>query len=170
MADSPDRDTTAEASRTDDRAAADDNGVANDRAAAHDRTVDLRGSKLLAGFASLIGAWIAVSPFVYGDLGGGTQLDAAGWNNVIIGATIFLVAGYNFYRMSKSLNVSEAAAGLVTLLGLWLVVAPFAVFDMGTEGMLWSTATSGLVAAAIGAYNAYKGRQARDRATTAQTT
>jgi len=164
MVDSPDRDTTADTTGTGDRVATDDRAAAEDR-----RTVDLRGSKLLAGLASLIGAWVAVSPFVYGDLGGGTQLDAAGWNNVIIGATVFLVAGYNFYRMSKGLNASEAAAGLVTLLGLWLIVAPFAVFDMGTEGLLWSTAASGLIAASIGAYNAYKGRQARERTTAART-
>ncbi|PSQ25915.1 hypothetical protein BRD03_12610 [Halobacteriales archaeon QS_9_68_17] len=97
---------------------------------------------------------------MYGGLGGGTQLDAAGWNDVIVGATMFLVAGYDFYRMSKGLNVS-GAAGLVTLLGVWLVVAPFAVFDMGTEGLLWSTAASGLIAASTGAY---KGRRpARER-------
>ncbi|WP_323191931.1 SPW repeat protein [Halostella sp. PRR32] len=164
MADSPDRDTTADTTTTGDQRATDD------RRTVDDRTVDLRGSKLLAGLASLIGGWIAVSPFVYGDLGGATQLDAAGWNNIIIGAAIFLVAGYNFYRMSKDMNVSEAAAGLTLLLGLWIVVSAIAVFDMGTTGLLWSTVVSGLVAAAIGGYNAYKGRQARDTRTAARTT
>jgi cation transport ATPase len=156
MANSPDRDTTAETTQTTDRTAADR------RRADEKRTVDLSGSKLLAGLASLIGAWIAVSPFVYGDLAGGTQLDAAGWNNVIVGAAIFLVAGYNFYRLSKNMNVSEAASGLTLLLGLWMVVSPFAVFVLGTGGLFWSTVVSGLIAAAIGTYNAYKGRQARD--------
>lgn len=163
MADSPDRDTTAETTQTTDRTADDR------RTADEESTVDLSGSKLLAGLASLIGAWIAVSPFVYGDLAGGTQLDAAGWNNVIVGAAIFLVAGYNFYRLSKDMNVSEAAAGLTLLLGLWMVVSPFAVFALGTAGLFWSTVVSGLIAGAIGAYNAYKGRKARDAGTAVRT-
>ncbi|WP_121822809.1 SPW repeat protein [Halostella salina] len=162
MADSPGRDTTGERTETtDDR-------TAEDRHADDGRHVDLRGSKLLAGFASLVGAWLAVSPFVYGDAAG-ISLEAAGWNNVIVGAAIFLVAGYNYYRMSNGLNVSEAAAGLVALLGLWLIVAPFVVFDVST-GMLSSTAVSGLVVAAIGAYNAYRGREARDRPAAARAT
>jgi len=162
MADSPGRDTTGDPTgTTDDR-------TAEDRHAGDGRNVDLRGSKLLAGFASLIGAWIALSAFVYGDAAG-ISLGAAGWNNVIVGAAIFLVAGYNYYRVSTGLNVSEAAAGLVALLGLWLVVAPFVVFD-ASAGLLSSTAVSGLVVAAIGAYNAYKGREARSRRTTARTT
>ncbi|WP_135819966.1 SPW repeat protein [Halostella litorea] len=161
MADSPNRDTTGEtAGTTDTRTAEDRPGDA--------RTTDLSGSKLLAGLASLIGLWVVIAPFIYGDVSGDT-LDALGWNNVIVGAAIFLVAGYNYYRMSKGLNVSEAAAGLVALLGLWLVVAPFVAFDTTFE-LLSSTAISGLVVAAIGAYNAYKGRQASDRRTTARTT
>lgn len=155
MADTSDRDTT-ETTRTDDRRT-------EDR-----RTVDLRGSKLLAGLASLFGAWVAISPFVYGNAADGIGLGAAGWNNLIVGGAIFLIAGANFYRLSKERNVSRAAAGLVTLLGLWLLVAPFFTFTMG-DGMFWSTVVSGLIVAAIGAYNAYKGSQAEDRQTTART-
>ena len=163
MADSPNRDTAGETTGTT------DTRTAEDHPPGRGRTVDLRGSKLLAGLASLIGAWIAVSPFVYGDLGAATDLGAGGWNNVIVGAAIFLIAGANFYRLSKDRNVSTAAASLVTLLGLWVVVAAFAVFDMGTTGLLSSTVVSGLITAAIGAYNAYKGRQASDRRTAART-
>jgi len=153
MADTSDRETTA----------------TEDRRTADDRTVDLQGAKLLAGLASLFGAWIALSPFVYGDVADGISLAAAGWNNVIVGTAIFLVAGANFYRLSKERNVSRAAAGLVALLGLWLLIAPFITFTMGT-GMFWSTVVSGLIVAAIGAYNAYKGSQAADRQTTMRTT
>jgi len=156
MADTSDRDRTAETTTNDRREAGDH------------RTVDLRGSKLLAGLASLFGAWIALSPFVYGDVADGISLAAAGWNNVIIGTAIFLVAGANFYRLSREDNVSRAAAGLVALLGLWLLVAPFITFTMGT-GMFWSTVVSGLIVAAIGAYNAYKGSQAADQQTAVRT-
>lgn len=155
MADTSDRDRTGEAAATDDRRTAEDH-----------RTADLRGSKLLAGLASLFGAWVAASPFVYREAANG--IGAGGWNNVIVGAAIFLIAGANFYRLSKGLNVSRAAAGLVALLGLWLVIAPFVAFDMGT-GLFSSTVVSGLIAAAIGAYNAYKGSQAEDRQATART-
>jgi ABC-type nickel/cobalt efflux system permease component RcnA len=127
----------------------------------------LSGSKLLAGFASLIGAWIAVSPFVYRNVAE-TGLGAGGWNNLIVGAAIFLVAGTNFYRVQKGINVSKIAAALVALLGLWLIVGPLSSFSMDV-GMFSSTLVSGLLVAAIGAYNAYKGRQAERAGAAART-
>lgn len=146
MADSPNRGQSVEST-----------GTGTERRA-EDRRVDLRGSKLLAGLASLIGAWVAASPFVLEETAA-EGLGAAGWNNVAVGAAIFLVAGANFYRLSKGRNVSRGAAGLVALLGLWLVLAPLAVFEM-QDALLWSTVASGAIAGLIGAYNAYKGSQA----------
>lgn len=123
---------------------------------------DADGQKWLSGIASLIGLWIAISPFVY---------DAAmtqQWNNVIVGAAVFLLAGYNFYRIYTAHPTSTGVMSLVALLGLWALVSPFAIegqFAMqglgaASDGLLWSTVVSGLIAAVIAAYVAYAGRSA----------
>lgn len=118
------------------------------------RTSAEAGAKWLSGIASLLGAWIAVSPWVLEpDVVAGTL-----WNNVIVGAAIFLIAGYNYYRMSKGLSASAGSAGLVALLGLWMIIAPFVVFEVATD-LLWSDVISGIIVAAIGGYNAYAGRE-----------
>ena len=119
------------------------------------RTTAQRGNKWLSGLASLFGAWIVVSPWVLGD-----ELAAGSlWNNVIIGAAIFLIAGYNYYRLSKGLTVSVGGAALVALLGLWMIIAPFLAFEV-EAALLWSNVISGIAVAGLSGYNAYAGREA----------
>lgn len=122
-------------------------------------TVDTGTMKLLSGLVALIGIWIAASPFVF------ESTETALWNNVLVGAAIFLLAGYNYYRMSNAHLASVGVASLVALLGLWALASPF-VLGMGSETLLWSTAISGLVVAALSGYNAYANQNADTRART----
>jgi hypothetical protein len=108
--------------------------------------------KWLSGFVSLVGAWIFVSAFVYQ-----TMSTASYWNNVIVGLAIFLIAGYNYYRMTIGHEVSVGSAGFVALLGLWMILVPFVIADVGVA--FWSDVVSGAVVAAIAGYNAYAGRE-----------
>ena len=118
------------------------------------RTTAESGIKWLSGIASLFGAWIVVSPWVLE-----TELATGSlWNNVIIGAAIFLIAGYNYYRMSNGMSASVGGATLVALLGLWMIVAPFLVFEV-EAALLWSDVISGAAVAVLSGYNAYAGRE-----------
>jgi len=114
----------------------------------------------LSGIVSLVGAWIAISPFVLTPV----MTTASLWNNIIIGAAIFLIAGYNYYRLSQDLPVSVGAASLVALLGLWMIVAPLFVFTVESAVMFWSNVVSGAAVAIIAGYNAYAGRETRQMA------
>ncbi|THE64648.1 hypothetical protein D8Y22_11630 [Salinadaptatus halalkaliphilus] len=113
--------------------------------------------KWLSGIVSVIGLWIAVSPFVYEVAA--TML----WNNVIIGAAIFLLAGYNYYRIVTDHPTSTGVMSLVAILGLWALVAPFAIdgqlamagLEVAAEGLVWSTVVAGIITAAMAAYIAY---------------
>lgn len=119
--------------------------------------VDTDTLRWLSGIISLIGLWIAVSPFVYET----TRL--ALWNNLAIGAAIFLLAGYNYYRMTNGYRPSVGTSSLVALLGLWAVIAPFLLDygpDIGSNALVWSTMASGVAAALLSGYNAYEGRRA----------
>ncbi|WP_254767649.1 SPW repeat domain-containing protein [Salinilacihabitans rarus] len=115
---------------------------------------DLRGKRLLSGFVSVIGLWIALSPTVY------ETTQAGLWNNAVVGAAIFLVAGYNFYRIGTLRASSTAAMALVALLGLWSAVAPFAI-EMIDQGIFWSTVVSGAAIALLSAYVAYASGERR---------
>lgn len=121
--------------------------------------IDTGTMKILSGIASLIGLWIVASPFVF------ESTTTAMWNNVIVGAAIFLLAGYNYYRMTNDLYAHAAVSSLVALLGIWALAAPF-LLEMGSDALLWSTAISGIVVAALSAYNAYANQKADTRART----
>ncbi|WP_408958839.1 SPW repeat protein [Natrinema sp. 74] len=123
------------------------------------RDDDAAGRKWLSGFVSLIGLWIAVSPFVY------EQEPAMLWNNVLIGGAIFLLAGYNYYRISNAHPTSTGVMSLVALLALWIAVSQWAIdgqfamdaLEAAGIGLIWSNIVSGLVAAVLSAYIAYAG-------------
>lgn len=101
--------------------------------------------KWLAGINGLLGLWLIAAPFIFsapvGDL----------WNDVVVGALVAGLAGYNYYREANGQTVSQGSAALNTLLGLWLIVAPF-VF--GVDGvLLWNDVIVGAIVTFLAGYN-----------------
>src|SRR6056297_1037338 len=129
------------------------------------------GEKWLSGFVSLIGLWIALSPFVYGPAA--SML----WNDLLVGGAIFLLAGYNYYRLTNADATSTGVMSLVALLGLWVFISQWAIggefamsgLEAASTGLIWSNILSGLVAAGLSAYIAYTGGREVPRGTAAQT-
>ncbi|UHQ99261.1 SPW repeat protein (plasmid) [Natrinema zhouii] len=117
-------------------------------------------TKWLAGLNSLLGLWLIVAPFIFeaptGDL----------WNDVIVGASIVVIGGYNYYRAANQQSVSTGAATLNALLGLWLIIAPF-VFGVGGV-LLWSDVIVGVIVASFAAYNVYAASSTERERTTAE--
>ncbi|USZ67297.1 SPW repeat protein [Halorussus salilacus] len=115
----------------------------------------------ISAVIALLGGWLVVSAFLF-------EPPAANfWNDIIVGAAIGIIAGYNAIRTDDYEPVSTGAASLVALLGLWMVVAPF-VFEVVTDAALWSDVATGALVAALGAYNAYQSRSAPRRSATAE--
>lgn len=135
------------------------------------RQRDSDGEKWLSGFVSLIGLWIAVSPFVYGPAA--SML----WNNLLVGGAIFLLAGYNYYRLANGYVSSTGIMSLVALLALWIFVSQWAIggevamsgLEAASTGLSWSNVFSGLIAAGLSAYIAYTGGREVPSGTAAQT-
>lgn len=113
-----------------------------------------RTMRWVSGIVSLIGLWIAASPFIW------DTSEMATWNNVAVGLAIFLIAGYNFYRMNQEFVGSVGASSLVAILGLWTIVAPFAI-EIQTEALGWSNVAAGALVALAAAYSAYASREAQ---------
>jgi len=107
----------------------------------------------VSALAALLGLYLVASPFLL------ESTDAAVWNDTLVGTAIFLTAGYNFYRLSKDRLASVGVASLTVLLGLWALVSP-SFIDMGGSALATGTAISGLLVAALAAYNAYANNKA----------
>ncbi|MFC4438532.1 MULTISPECIES: SPW repeat protein [Natrialbaceae] len=106
----------------------------------------------LSALVALVGLWLVASPFIF------EATEAAVWNNTMVGTAIFLLAGYNFYRLSKDRLASVGIAALAALLGLWAVISPY-VIEMGSDQLAASTLSAGLIVAVLSIYNAYANRK-----------
>jgi drug/metabolite transporter (DMT)-like permease len=115
----------------------------------------------LSAIIALLGLWMIAEAVLF-DLVA-TQF----WNDLIIGAVLVLLGGYNYSRRAKDKIGNVAAAVLAALLGLWLVASPFM---FGAEGGLteatntlgfWNDVIVGLLVLIIGAYSAYAARARR---------
>lgn len=126
-----------------------------DQTADHDtvNTGVIQWVSALAALAALVGLWIIASPFVY------EATDTAYWNNTLVGTGIFVLAGYNFVRLSRDRLASTGVASLAALLGVWIAVSPY-LLEMGTTELATSTIVSGVIVAALCAYNAYANTKA----------
>ncbi|WP_255168188.1 SPW repeat domain-containing protein [Natrononativus amylolyticus] len=116
-----------------------------------------RRAPLFSGIVAAIGAWVGLSVFLY------DASAAVFWNNVLVGAAIFLAATYNYYRLSSDVPLSVGVAALVALLGIWLVVVGPLLEMAG--GIFWSTLASGILVTGLSGINAYEAREARTIAT-----
>ncbi|WP_339105972.1 SPW repeat protein [Haloterrigena salinisoli] len=104
-------------------------------------------TRIAAGGNCLLGCWLIAAPFVFAVTG------VARWNDILVGTAVALVAGYNYASVRSRRSASATGAGLVAILGCWLVVAPF---TLGLEGpALWSDIVAGTVMTSFGGYNVY---------------
>ncbi len=111
-------------------------------------TLDTDTMQWVSAIVALAGLGLVAYPFMF------EATEAAIWNDTLTGTAIFLLAGYNFVRLSRDRLASVGVASLTTLLGLWALVSP-AVIEMGSGVLTTTTAAGGLITAALSAYNAY---------------
>lgn len=116
-------------------------------------TLNTDAVQWVSALVAIVGLWIIASPFVY------EATDTAVWNNTLVGTGIFLLAGYNFVRLSRDRLANVGVAAMALLLGLWIAVSPFAM-EMGSAALENSTIVSGLVVVLLSAYNVYANRKA----------
>ncbi|QLG64348.1 SPW repeat protein (plasmid) [Halorarum salinum] len=113
--------------------------------------------KWISAIIGLLGLWMILQAVLF-ELTPGQF-----WNDVIVGALLLAVGGYNYYRRADERLGNIGAAALAALIGLWLVASPF-VFGAGDTASgfaFWNDVLVGLSALVLGAYSAYKGRSRR---------
>lgn len=107
----------------------------------------------ISAIVALAGLGLVAYPFMF------EATETAIWNDTLVGTAIFLLAGYNFYRLTRDHLANVSIASLATLLGLWALISP-AVIDMGSNELAMATAAGGLITAALSAYSAYANSRA----------
>lgn len=99
---------------------------------AHDSTVSFS-----SGINVILGIWLVFSPLVIGHMS-----ESLAWNNVVVGLAVLILA---IARLSVRTPVAiESWANL--LLGLWLIIAPFALRPV-ESGQMWNCIIVGVVVA-----------------------
>ena len=119
----------------------------------HRDTLNTDTMQWVSALVALAGLGLVAYPFVF------ESTEAAVWNDTMLGTAIFLLAGYNFYRLSKNRLANTGAAALAALLGLAALASPMFV-EMGSDTLATATMAGGLVAAILSAYNAYANSEA----------
>jgi len=116
-------------------------------------TLDTGTMQWVSAIVAVAGLGLVAYPFVF------ESTDAAVWNDTMLGTAVFLLAGYNFYRLSKNRLASTGAAALAALLGLAALASPTFV-EMGSEELAMATMAGGLVIAILSTYSAYANSKA----------
>ncbi|WP_336344674.1 SPW repeat protein [Halalkalicoccus ordinarius] len=116
-------------------------------------TLDTDVMQWLSAIVALVGLYLVASPFIF------EATETAIWNDRLVGTAIFLLGGYNFYRLSKDQLGRSSIASLAALLGLWALISPY-VIEMGSTELARSTVISGLIIAVLSAYSAYANDEA----------
>jgi hypothetical protein len=83
----------------------------------------------------ILGVWLIVAPF----FGVGVHNDAAAYNSYISGAVVAILA---IAALSRTRLWEE---WLNLIVGLWLIVAPFALQFTGERGHTWNQIIVGLI-------------------------
>jgi drug/metabolite transporter (DMT)-like permease len=114
--------------------------------------------KWISALIALLGLWMAVQAI-------GVELTAAQfWNDILVGALLIGVGGYNYSQRASERFGNTAVALIAVAAGLWLIAAPFVLgADTGfTETTnvfgFYNDLVVGLLAVILGAYSAYKAR------------
>jgi len=88
----------------------------------------------------LLGIWVILSPFVLGF----SQLPRAMWNNVATGIAIGILA-----IIRSGMRQQPGWSWVNVILGIWLIISPFAVAFMTTGVALWNNVILGIIIAII---------------------
>ena len=104
--------------------------------------------KALSWVNSILGLWLIVAPFALLYRG----ISAALWDNIIVGIIIAALAGWR--ALGKESVRMTATSWAVALLGLWTLVAPFALRYAGNASAMWNNGIVGIVLAIVATYRA----------------
>lgn len=107
--------------------------------------------KGVSGTNIAAGLWLIAAPFVLAYTG----VTAAMWNAILVGLAVLILA---WVRVANPLQY-EGLSWTNVALGLWLVIAPFALGYSATTAAMTNDIIVGLIVAGLGIWSALSSRE-----------
>lgn len=102
--------------------------------------------KVASGLNVVAGLWLIAAPFLLAYSG----ITAALWNDILIGATVLILAGTRAAKSDRNTGLSWTNV----VLGLWMIAAPFVLTYTGTAAALWNDIIVGVIVASLATWSA----------------
>lgn len=96
----------------------------------------------------LLGIWLVIAPFMLGY----SAINGALWNDIISGVLVIIFAAFIAGRTTSG---SQWSSWVNLLLGVWLILAPFALGHAAVSAAMWNEIISGIIIIALSAYAAF---------------
>lgn len=96
----------------------------------------------------LVGIWLVISPFLLGYSANTSAL----WNDIISGVAVIIFAAT---QTAQSRSRVSWPSWVNLLIGIWLVLAPFALNNSANTSIMWNEIISGIVVIALAAWAAF---------------
>jgi len=99
-----------------------------------------------SGLNVIAGIWLIISPFVVGF----SDLFNPMWNNIIVGIAVLILAGIRAADPARNVVLSW----INFLLGIWLIISPFAFQVSASPRILWNNIILGIIVGLLGMWSA----------------
>jgi len=102
--------------------------------------------RAVSGVDILAGLWLVAAPFIFNyAANGGSRA-----NDVIVGIAVLLLAGIQMAGENYRTSLPSWISGI---LGVWLIIAPFAMSFPSGSAAMWSDVIAGIVLVILAAVN-----------------
>jgi hypothetical protein len=105
-------------------------------------------ARSLSWLVAVVGLWEAMSPYILDY----TTTTVAVWNAFIIGVVLIVLAAWA--ALSEAFRLDRNLEWINAVLGVWLILSPFALNYSAVEIALWNNLIVGVVTIALAAWAA----------------
>jgi hypothetical protein len=108
----------------------------------------MKTSNRLSGILIIVGIWELLAPFIWGYA---TSIEPL-WNDVLFGAALIVLAGVSV--LSESETTDRGLDWVNTVIGLWLIAAPFVLAYTSLTSALWNDIIVGIITVVLSTWAA----------------
>lgn len=108
----------------------------------------MKTAKSLSWLVAMAGLWEVLSPFILGY----SAITVALWNAIIVGVVLIVLAAWA--ALSEQVRLDRNLEWINAVLGVWLILSPFALNYSTVVTALWNNIIVGVVVIVLAAWAA----------------
>lgn len=108
----------------------------------------MKTAKTLNWVVVVLGVWEFIAAFILGY----TNKASAEWDAIIIGIALVILAGWA--ALANQMGTIKTLSWINTILGVWLVIAPFILSYTSIKGAMWNDIIVGIIVAVLSVWAA----------------